>query len=199
MQRSFRARAFVARMATLSLAAAVVAPLSAQQSAIPAPESVLGFTVGADYKTRDLRRIDSLFRKTGRGVQQDKTHRRRQNIHGPRVDARGNFIAGKSREARALSRHRAASRASRRPHRRRRAQHSRAKAARSSTLAADCTRRKSQARSTRFSSLTIFSRTLTIQKSKRSWTTRCCSLAVDQSGRTEHRRELVSRKRRHAV
>src|SRR5580693_9465637 len=70
MQRSFRVRAFVARMATLSFAVASVAPVGAQQSAIPAPESVLGFTVGADYKLatydESIRYFDKLAAASNR-------------------------------------------------------------------------------------------------------------------------------------
>ncbi len=70
MQRSISARAFVACMATLSLMIAVAPQLDAQQTAIPTPESVLGFTVGADYKLatydESIRYFEKLAAATNR-------------------------------------------------------------------------------------------------------------------------------------
>ena len=50
MQRSIRAHALAARTALFFLAIAGSHTAAAQQGAIPTPESVLGFAVGADYK-----------------------------------------------------------------------------------------------------------------------------------------------------
>ena len=50
MQRSIRAHALATCTASLFLAIAGSHTAAAQQGAIPTPESVLGFAVGADYK-----------------------------------------------------------------------------------------------------------------------------------------------------
>ena len=50
MQRTIRAYAFAARIAGLFFAIVGSQTMQAQQLAVPTPESVLGFTVGADYK-----------------------------------------------------------------------------------------------------------------------------------------------------
>ena len=50
MQSSIRVHALVACTASFILSAALPSASSAQQGAVPAPESVLGFYVGADFK-----------------------------------------------------------------------------------------------------------------------------------------------------
>src|ERR1035437_2856468 len=50
MQRTIRAYAFATRIAGLFFAIVGSQTMQAQQLAVPTPESVLGFNVGADYK-----------------------------------------------------------------------------------------------------------------------------------------------------
>ena len=85
---------------------------AAAQGAIPTPESVLGFTVGADYKLATYDESIRYFERLAAVEHPHQAHRRRQDLHGPRVDARRiSSSPGKPGEARPLPRHRAAARA----------------------------------------------------------------------------------------
>ena len=103
-----RTTAFVLLLALLG-----VSPQAQTRVAVPAPESVFGFTAGADYKLATYDQSIEYFKKLAASSRYVKLDRGGQDVAGADDVLRADLHAREPGEDRSLSRDLAAARASR--------------------------------------------------------------------------------------